>query len=74
MSSANETALDDKPVKKHKYLLFQDFARPCIAKNGPAKLIPTLLNALMLNLSLICGRWAMRCEVGAALFYLHIVQ
>ena len=28
----------------------------------------------MLNLSLICGRGAMSCEAGAALFFLHIMQ
>ena len=68
------TALDDKYVKRHKYLLIQAFPRPCIVKNGPAKKCPTLLNALMFNLSLICGRRAMNCETGAALFFLDIMQ
>ena len=36
--------------------------------------IPTLLNALTLNLSLFCVRGTMVCEAGAALFFLHIRQ
>ena len=42
-------------VQRLKYLLFRVFPHPCIVKNGLAKSTPTILNALMLNLILICG-------------------
>ena len=36
--------------------------------------MPALLNALILKVSPFCGRRAMSCEAGAALFFLYIMQ
>ena len=60
-------------VQRLKYLLFRVFSHPCIVKNGLAKSTPTILNALMLNLILICGWGTMSCEAGATLLSLHIM-